>query len=42
VPSDSSDDGWGLFLVQRLAERWGVKTDGASKRVWFELRRAPA
>ena len=32
--------GWGLFLVQRLAHSWGVKDDGGSKRVWFELRRA--
>ena len=32
--------GWGLFLVQRLAGNWGVKEDGGSKRVWFELRRA--
>src|SRR4051812_12853816 len=32
--------GWGLFLVQRLARDWGVKDDGASKRVWFELARA--
>jgi anti-sigma regulatory factor (Ser/Thr protein kinase) len=34
------DSGWGLFLVQRLARDWGVKEDGASKRVWFELARA--
>ena len=34
------DTGWGLFLVQRLARDWGVKDDGASKRVWFELSRA--
>jgi anti-sigma regulatory factor (Ser/Thr protein kinase) len=34
------DRGWGLFLVQRLARDWGVKEDGASKRVWFELGRA--
>jgi len=34
------DAGWGLFLVQRLARDWGVKDDGASKRVWFELARA--
>jgi anti-sigma regulatory factor (Ser/Thr protein kinase) len=39
-PSASDDDGWGLFLVQRLANTWGVKSDGASKRVWFELLRA--
>ena len=32
--------GWGLFLVQRLAKNWGVKEDGAAKRVWFELGRA--
>jgi len=32
--------GWGLFLVERLANTWGVKHDGPSKRVWFELRRA--
>jgi two-component sensor histidine kinase len=39
-PSDADDTGWGLFLVQRLAESWGVKNDNGSKRVWFELRRA--
>jgi len=32
--------GWGLFLVQRLARDWGIKQDGSSKRVWFELGRA--
>jgi anti-sigma regulatory factor (Ser/Thr protein kinase) len=32
--------GWGLFLVERLARSWGVKDDGRSKRVWFELARA--
>jgi anti-sigma regulatory factor (Ser/Thr protein kinase) len=34
------DGGWGLFLVERLARDWGVRDDGASKRVWFELGRA--
>jgi len=38
--SGDHDTGWGLFLVERLADRWGVRHDGASKRVWFELRRA--
>ena len=38
--SGDENTGWGLFLVQRLAHRWGVKHDGPSKRVWFELRRA--
>jgi anti-sigma regulatory factor (Ser/Thr protein kinase) len=32
--------GWGLFLVERLADRWGVTRDPAATRVWFELRRA--
>ena len=36
----AEDTGWGLFLVQRLSSNWGVKHEGATKRVWFELRRA--
>jgi anti-sigma regulatory factor (Ser/Thr protein kinase) len=31
--------GWGLFLVERLAHRWGVNQDGDGTKVWFELRR---
>jgi anti-sigma regulatory factor (Ser/Thr protein kinase) len=31
--------GWGLFLVERLAERWGVDKNGGPTKVWFELRR---
>lgn len=35
--ADSPDGtGWGLFLVARLADRWGVSHDGVN-RVWFEL-----
>jgi anti-sigma regulatory factor (Ser/Thr protein kinase) len=30
--------GWGLFLVERLADNWGVQRDGESTMVWFELR----
>jgi anti-sigma regulatory factor (Ser/Thr protein kinase) len=37
-PRDAS--GWGLFLVERLAHRWGVRQEGDATRVWFELRRA--
>ena len=38
--TDSSEDqsGWGLYLVSRLADRWGVSSDGVT-RVWFELTR---
>jgi len=30
--------GWGLFLVERLADQWGVHTDGGTT-VWFEIDR---
>ena len=29
--------GWGLFLVDRVAERWGVRRARAGTCVWFEL-----
>jgi anti-sigma regulatory factor (Ser/Thr protein kinase) len=35
----SEDSGWGLFLVERLANRWGVSQNGDVTKVWFELRR---
>ncbi|MEA2412662.1 MAG: serine/threonine-protein kinase RsbW [Thermoleophilaceae bacterium] len=28
--------GWGLFLVERLADRWGVARNSRT-RVWFEI-----
>lgn len=28
--------GWGLILVEELADRWGVTRDGET-RVWFEM-----
>jgi anti-sigma regulatory factor (Ser/Thr protein kinase) len=33
--------GWGLYLVDRLADRWGVMRKGLT-RVWFEIDRAEA
>jgi anti-sigma regulatory factor (Ser/Thr protein kinase) len=39
-PTDSHESGWGLFLVERLAHRWGVVQDAGVTRVWFELLRA--
>jgi serine/threonine-protein kinase RsbW len=30
--------GWGLFLVDHIASRWGIVEAGET-RVWFELRR---
>src|SRR5205085_5593423 len=36
-PPDDADAGWGLFLVEQLADAWGVGDGG--KGVWFEIRR---
>jgi anti-sigma regulatory factor (Ser/Thr protein kinase) len=33
--------GWGLVLVDRLADRWGVARDEGTS-VWFELDRSDA
>jgi anti-sigma regulatory factor (Ser/Thr protein kinase) len=30
--------GWGLYLVERLADRWGVQREDGSTAVWFEVR----
>jgi anti-sigma regulatory factor (Ser/Thr protein kinase) len=40
TPRAHSEDGsgWGLYLVSRLSDRWGVSSDGVT-RVWFELDR---
>jgi len=36
-----ADGGYGLFLVERMASRWGVDTHDGT-RVWFELDIAAA
>jgi anti-sigma regulatory factor (Ser/Thr protein kinase) len=33
-PTPGAESGWGLYLVDRLASRWGTTADG----YWFELR----
>ena len=38
-PEPSLDGGWGLYLVDRVAARWGVRE--GSTRVWFELAPRP-
>ena len=40
-PTPGRASGWGLFMVDRLADRWGVDTEGTT-RVWFELVRPGA
>jgi serine phosphatase RsbU (regulator of sigma subunit)/anti-sigma regulatory factor (Ser/Thr protein kinase) len=39
-PTEPSEtpSGWGLYLVDRLADRWGVE-DGDGTLVWFEIDR---
>jgi two-component sensor histidine kinase len=32
----AGDGGWGLRLIERLADRWGVQRTGQGTRVWFE------
>ena len=35
-----SADGWGLFLVDRISDSWGVvEEDEGTQRVWFEILR---
>ena len=38
VGDPTSADGWGLYLVATLSDRWGVER-GPDTRVWFELDR---
>jgi anti-sigma regulatory factor (Ser/Thr protein kinase) len=40
-PNEDRAGGWGLYLVDRLADRWGVVADEAT-RVWFEIDRERA
>lgn len=40
APAAHSESGWGLFLVDRLADDWGYSSGGPT-RVWFELSTRP-
>lgn len=31
------EPGWGLYLVQQLASRWGARHEDGSMTVWFEV-----
>jgi anti-sigma regulatory factor (Ser/Thr protein kinase) len=37
-PDRESASGWGLYLVDRLSQSWGMMTDGET-RVWLEIDR---
>jgi anti-sigma regulatory factor (Ser/Thr protein kinase) len=36
LPSLYQDSGWGLYLVEQIADRWGVKQEDGTC-VWFEV-----
>ena len=38
-PVATESSGWGLYLVDRIADRWGVISEDRSE-VWFEIDRA--
>ncbi|HSD22904.1 MAG TPA: SpoIIE family protein phosphatase [Solirubrobacterales bacterium] len=40
-PDDGGTGGWGLFLTERLADRWGVDRDGGLTTVWLEMELDP-
>lgn len=35
---EGGEGGWGLYLVDQIAHRWGVQRTPFSTKVWFELR----
>lgn len=37
APSLERGGGFGLYMVDEMAERWGVKTAGGRNEVWLEL-----
>jgi anti-sigma regulatory factor (Ser/Thr protein kinase) len=39
-PVRGESGGWGLILVDRIADRWGVSPAPSGTCVWFELRLA--
>ena len=38
-PDEDEVSGWGLFLIDQLADRWGVVQENGTT-VWFEVSRA--
>ena len=35
APPEDADEGWGLFLVEQLADEWGVERE--RQAVWFQI-----
>jgi anti-sigma regulatory factor (Ser/Thr protein kinase) len=36
------EGGWGLFLIEEIAESWGLLPRSLGKAVWFQLSIVPA
>ena len=39
LPTPDAEGGWGLFLLDKVSDRWGVTRGDRETRVWFELSR---
>lgn len=39
-PTQGDERGWGLFIVDQLATRWGTEPGSDRTVMWFELARA--
>ena len=39
-PTRGDEGGWGLYIVEKLADQWGIEA-GDRTIVWFEILRAP-
>ena len=39
-PTRGGEGGWGLYIVENLADEWGIEA-GERTVVWFEILRAP-
>lgn len=37
-PKRDRSGGWGLFLVDRIADRWAIVPTGSGTCAWFEIR----
>jgi anti-sigma regulatory factor (Ser/Thr protein kinase) len=36
-PDPARPSGWGLYLVEEIADRWGMEGAASGTRIWFEL-----
>ena len=37
-PSAEHNGGWGLYLIETLASRWGIEREDRQTHVWFEIQ----